>query len=141
MHYAVNMAVVNYFVTQIADIEKIDVHMQIELAELYEKDLNESEDHFIVSDLLLSENSVILIVKDSQVESYEDEEGFFEYTLANQIPFKDVVECVANDEEVHLTKEDLALSNTKIEKLVYSTKQMVSCSSHSELHWCFTFCS
>ena len=27
----------------------------------------------------------------------------------------DVVECVVNDEKVHLTKEDLALSNTKIE--------------------------
>ena len=29
--------------------------------------------------------------------------------------FKDVVECVVNDEKVHLTKEDLALLNTKIE--------------------------
>ena len=38
-----------------------------------------------------------------------------EYTLANPIPFKDVVECVVNDEKVHLTKEDLALSNAKIE--------------------------
>ena len=38
-----------------------------------------------------------------------------EYTLANPIPFKDVVECVVNDKKVQLTKEDLALSNTKIE--------------------------
>ena len=38
-----------------------------------------------------------------------------EYNLTNPIPFKDVVECVVNDEKVHLTKEDLALSNTKIE--------------------------
>ena len=38
-----------------------------------------------------------------------------EYTPANPIPFKDVVEYVVNDEKVHLTKEDLALSNTKIE--------------------------
>ena len=38
-----------------------------------------------------------------------------EYTLANPIAFKDVVECVVNDEKVHLTKEDLALLNTKIE--------------------------
>ena len=38
-----------------------------------------------------------------------------DYTLANPIPFKDVVECIVNDEKVHLTKEDLALSNTKIE--------------------------
>ena len=37
-----------------------------------------------------------------------------EYTVANPIPFKGVVECVINDEKVHLTKEDLALSNTKI---------------------------
>ena len=32
-----------------------------------------------------------------------------------QYHFQDVVECVINDEKVHLTKEDLALSNTKIE--------------------------
>ena len=38
-----------------------------------------------------------------------------EYTLPNPIPFKDVVECVVNNEKVHLTKEDLALSSTKIE--------------------------
>ena len=38
-----------------------------------------------------------------------------EYTLANPIQFKDVVECVINNEEEHLTKEDLALWNTKIE--------------------------
>ena len=63
---------------------------------------------------LLSGNSVILTVKDLQVESYEDEEVLIEYSLANPIPFKDVVECVVNDEKVHLTK-DLALSNTKIE--------------------------
>ena len=31
------------------------------------------------------------------------------------MPFKDVVDCVVNNEKVHLTKEDLALSNTKIE--------------------------
>ena len=58
---------------------------------------------------------MILTVKDLQVESYEDEEVLIEYTLANPIPFQDVVECVINDEKVHLTKEDLALSNTKIE--------------------------
>ena len=50
-----------------------------------------------------------------QVESFEDEAVLIEYTLANPIPFKDVVECVVNDEEVYLTKEDLAFSNTKIE--------------------------
>ena len=38
-----------------------------------------------------------------------------EYALANPIPFKDDVKCVVNDEKVYLTKEDLALSNTKIE--------------------------
>ena len=73
------------------------------------------KDQFTVSDVLLSENPVILTLKDLQVESYEDEEVLIEYTLANPIPFKDVVECVVNDEKVHLTKEDLALSNTKIE--------------------------
>ena len=30
------------------------------------------------------------------------------------MPFKDVVECVVNAEKVPLTKEDLALSSTKI---------------------------
>ena len=58
---------------------------------------------------------MILTVKDLQVKSYEGEEVLIEYTLANPIPFKDVVECFVNDEKVHLTKEDLALSNTKIE--------------------------
>ena len=57
---------------------------------------------------------MILTVKDLQVESYEYE-VLIEHTLANPITFKDVVECVGNDEKVHLTKEDLALSNTKIE--------------------------
>ena len=58
---------------------------------------------------------MILTVKELQVESYEDEEVLIEYTLANPIPFKDVVECVVNYEKVHLTKQDLDLSNTKIE--------------------------
>ena len=31
------------------------------------------------------------------------------------MPFKDFMEFVINDEKVHLTKDDLALSNTKIE--------------------------
>ena len=51
------------------------------------KELNEQEDQFTVSDVLLSENPVILTVKDLQVESYEDEEVLIEYTLANPIPF------------------------------------------------------
>ena len=57
---------------------------------------------------------MILTVKDLQVESYEDEEVLIEYTTANPIPFKDAVECVVNDEKVHLTKEDLALSKPKL---------------------------
>ena len=115
MYYTVNMTVVNYFGTQIPEVEKIDSHIQIEPMNINEKDLNDPKDQFIVSDVLLSETPVILTVKDLQVESYEDEEVLIEYTLANPIPFKDVVECVVNDEKVHLTKEDLALSNTKIE--------------------------
>ena len=115
MYYTVNMAVVNYSGTQIPEVEKIDGHMQIEATDIHRKDLNDPKDQFTVSDVLLSENPVILTVKDLHVESYEDEEVLTEYTLANPIPFKDVVECVVNDEKVHLTKEDLALSNTKIE--------------------------
>ena len=94
MYYTVNMAVVNYFGTQIPEIEKIDGHMQVETADIHEKDLNYPKDQFTVSDVLLSENPLILTIKDSQVESYEDEEVLIEYTLANPLPFKDVVECV-----------------------------------------------
>ena len=109
------MAVANYFGTQIPEIKQIDGHVQIGTLNANGKELNVPEDQFTVSHVLLSENPVILTVKDFQVESYEDEEVLIEYTLANPIPFKDVVECVVKDEKVHLTKEDLALSNTKIE--------------------------
>ena len=115
MYYTLNMAVVNYFGTQIPEVEQINCHMQIETINTNIKGLNDPEDQVTVRDVLLSENPVILIVKELQVESYEDEEVLIEYTLANPISFKDVVECVVNDEKVHLTKEDLALSNTKIE--------------------------
>ena len=64
MYYTVNMAVVNYFGTQIPEIMKIDGYMQIESVELNGKDLTEPEDQFIVSYVLLSENPVILTVKD-----------------------------------------------------------------------------
>ena len=73
--------------------------MQIKATELYGKYLTEPEDYFTVSDILLSENPVILNVKDLQVEWYEDEDALIEYTLANPIPFRDVVECVVNDEK------------------------------------------
>ena len=53
--------------------------------------------------------------KNVQVESFENEEVLIEYTLANPMSLKDVVDYVVNNEKVHLTKEDLALSNTKIE--------------------------
>ena len=56
--------------------------MQIETVNTNEKDLNDPKDKFTVSDVLLSENPVILTVKDLQVESYEDEEVLIEYTLA-----------------------------------------------------------
>ena len=90
MYYTVNMVVVNYFGTQIPQIEKIDGHIQIE-TDPNRKDLNDPKDQLTVSDVLLSENPMILTVKDLQVESYEDEEVLIEYTLVNPIPFKDVV--------------------------------------------------
>ena len=37
-----------------------------------------------------------------------------EYTLVNAMLFKDVFDCAVNNERVHLTKEDLTLSNTKL---------------------------
>ena len=141
VYYTVNMAVVNYFGTQIPEVEKIDGYMQIETINTHEKDLNDPKGQFTVSDVLLSENPVILNVKDLQVESYEDEEVLIEYTLANQIPFKDIVECVVNDEKVHLTKEDLALSNTKIENWFTQQKKMFGCCSHCKHHWCFKLCN
>ena len=48
MYYTVNMAVVNYFGTQIPETEKIDGQIKIESAGLHRKDLSESEDHFTV---------------------------------------------------------------------------------------------
>ena len=81
------MAVVNYFRTQIPEIEKIDVHIQIETADMHENYLNDPKDQFTVSNVLLSENPVILTVKDLQRESYEDEEVLIEYALANPILF------------------------------------------------------
>ena len=82
------------------EIEQTDGHMQIETINTNGKELNDPEDQFTVSDVLLSENPVILTLKDLQVESYEDEELLIEYSLANPIPFKVVVECVVNDEKV-----------------------------------------
>ena len=98
------MAVVNYFGTQIPEIEQIDGHMQIETINTNGKELNDPEDQFTVSDVLLSENPVIWTVKDLQVESYEDEDILIEYTLKNPIPFKDVVEYDVNGEKVHLNQ-------------------------------------
>ena len=100
MYYTVNMAVVNFLGTQIPEIEQIDGHMQIETMNANGKELDDQEDQFTVSDVLLSENPVDLTVKDLQVESHEDEEVLIEYTLANPILFKDVVECVFIDEKV-----------------------------------------
>ena len=42
----------------------MDGHMQIEPMNTNEKDLNDPKDQFTVSDVLLSENPVILTVKD-----------------------------------------------------------------------------
>ena len=78
MYYTVNMAVVNYFGTQIPAVEKIDGHMHIETTDIHRKHLNDPKDQFTVSDVLLSENPVILTVNDLHVESYEDEEVLIE---------------------------------------------------------------
>ena len=57
----------------------------------------------------------------NHVDSCEGEKVLIEYALINPILFEEVVECVVNNEKVYLTKEDLALSSTKIE--VWFTKQ------------------
>ena len=64
MNYIVNMAVVNYFWTQILEVQKSNDHMQIKSADLYGKDLTDLEDQFAAWDVLLSENLMILTVKD-----------------------------------------------------------------------------
>ena len=55
MYYTVNMAVLNYFGTQIPKIEKIDGHMQTETTDTHRKNLNDPKDQFTVSAVLLSE--------------------------------------------------------------------------------------
>ena len=93
--------------SQIPEIEKIDGQMKVESADLHGKDLTESEDHFTVIDAILSENHVILTVNNFnlQVELYDDKEVLIEYTVANAVPFTDVVDCVVNNGKVHLTKK------------------------------------
>ena len=51
IYYTVNMAVVNYFGTQIPDVEKIDGHMQIETMNTNGKELNDPKNQFTVSDV------------------------------------------------------------------------------------------
>ena len=67
------------------------------------------------------------------------EDILIEYTLANPIPFKDVVECIVNDEKVHLTKEDLALSNTKIENWFTQQNKWLAVVPHCKHHRYFKF--
>ena len=81
---------------------------------MHGKDLTESEDQFTVTDVLLLEISMLWLQKHLQVESYEDE-ALTEYTLTHPMSFKEVVECVVNSKKMPFTKENLALSNTKIE--------------------------
>ena len=45
------MTVVNYFGTQIPEIEKIDGHIQIVSANVHGKDLTDPKDQFTVSDV------------------------------------------------------------------------------------------
>ena len=63
-------------------------------------------------DVLLLDNPVIMTIKGLQVESYEGEEVLTEYITQHLMPFKDVGECAVTNGKVHLTKENLALSNT-----------------------------
>ena len=70
MYYTVNVAVVNYFGTQIPETEKIDGHMQTESAELYGKDLTEAKDHFTGSDIYYLKTQWLSLL-DLQEESYE----------------------------------------------------------------------
>ena len=65
MYYTVSITVVK----NLRKFGKMDGHMEIESAELHGKDLTESEDLLTVTDVLQSENPVILTVKDLQVQS------------------------------------------------------------------------
>ena len=85
----------------------------------------ESQDQFTVTDVLLSENPVILTINDLQVQLYDDEEVLIEYTLVNLMAFKDVVDCVINSEkENYYTKEDWNFLVSKL-KAVLHNKRMV----------------
>ena len=56
MYYTVNMSAMNYFGTEIPEIQKVDDQMQIKSSDFYGKDPTDPEVQFTVSDILLSEN-------------------------------------------------------------------------------------
>ena len=64
MYHTVNVAFVKYFGTHTTEIEEIDGQIKIELGskspDLHVKDQTESEGYFTVTDVLLSENTVIM---------------------------------------------------------------------------------
>ena len=55
MYYTTDITVVNYFGTQIPEIEIMDGQMKIQSVDLQGKYLTESDDHFRVTDVPLSE--------------------------------------------------------------------------------------
>ena len=75
---------------------------------------------------------MILTVKGLQVESHEDKEVL--------MPFKDVVGCVVNNEKIYLTKDDLALSNTKIENWFTQQNKWLAVVSLKISSMIFKFC-
>ena len=97
VYCTLNVAVVNYFGTQVPEVERIGGCMQIGLANVHRRDLADPKDQFTVSDMFLSGGPVVLAVRDFQVESYEDREVLIECAIADPVPFRDVVECVIND--------------------------------------------
>ena len=89
--YTVSVAVVDYFGTQVPEVEQIDGCVQIETMNVNDKELGDQKDQFAVSDVLLSESLVILTVGDLQVESCGDGKVLIEYALAGPMPFEDAV--------------------------------------------------
>ena len=68
-------------------MDKSKIILGSESADLHQRDLTESEDNFTVTNVLLSDNPMILSVKDLQVGSYKCHIIFlkFDYDITEDI--------------------------------------------------------
>ena len=68
------------------------IQLYTESADFHAKDLTEYQikKNFTATDVLLSENLVILTVRDLWIKSYKDEEVLIEWSFAKPLPLKKV---------------------------------------------------